>query len=156
MTPTELTPVQQIMKRWKMNRNALLELVALLPESGGGWRPWEGGMTTIELVHHLAATPDFFFSAIEEREMLVPPVPPTLAETRELLLRLTAEHEQKLASYAESELREPATIALLNVTEPIAEILHRLIGHEAHHKGQLFVYARMLGVTPPFYVDVTV
>ncbi|SEN28981.1 hypothetical protein [Paenibacillus sp. OV219] len=50
----ELTTVQQVMKRWKMNRNALLELVELLPESGGTYRPWDNGMTTIELIHHLA------------------------------------------------------------------------------------------------------
>jgi uncharacterized damage-inducible protein DinB len=30
------------------------------------------------------------------------------------------------------------------------------IGHEAHHKGQLILYARMLGVEPPFYVDLSV
>ncbi|MED1203551.1 DinB family protein [Heyndrickxia acidicola] len=27
------------------------------------------------------------------------------------------------------------------------------MGHEAHHKGQLVLYARMLGVIPPFYID---
>jgi hypothetical protein len=55
----ELTTVQQVMKRWKMHHNALLELVAVLPDSSGSWRPWEEGMTVTELVHHLAWTPDF-------------------------------------------------------------------------------------------------
>ncbi|MEC0267275.1 DinB family protein [Paenibacillus anseongense] len=151
---TELTSTQQVMKRWKMHRNALQELVALLPESSGTWRPWDGGMTTIELIHHLAMTPDFFFAAIESRDMIVPPVPSTISEARELLQQLTAEHEQKLASYSEADLQQDATI--FENVEPIVEVLHRLIGHEAHHKGQLFVYARMLGVTPPFYVDLSV
>ncbi|BFT70901.1 DinB family protein [Paenibacillus sp. P36] len=150
----ELTTTQQVMKRWKMHRNALQELVALLPESGGTWRPWDGGMTTIELIHHLAMTPDFFFAAIESRDMIVPPVPSTISEARELLQQLTVKHEQKLASYSESDLQQDATI--FENVEPIVEVLHRLIGHEAHHKGQLFVYARMLGVTPPFYVDLSV
>ncbi|NBD24823.1 DinB family protein [Paenibacillus glycinis] len=153
---TELASAQKVMKRWKMHRNALLELVAVLPESGGSWRPWDGAMTTVELVHHLAMTPDFFFSAIEERDMIVPPVPSTLAEARELLNRLTEEHERKLASYTEADLRLEATIPAFRVTEPIEEVLHRLIGHEAHHKGQLFVYVRMLGAVPPFYTDLTV
>lgn len=153
---TELTTVQQVSKRWRMHRNALLELAAALPESGAAWRPWDGGMTTVELVHHLAMTPDFFFAAIEARDMIVPPVPASLTEARELLERLTEEHGQKLAAYTESDLRQEATIVPFNVTEPITEILHRLIGHEAHHKGQLFVYARMLGVVPPFYTDLTV
>ena len=153
---SEPASVRQVMKRWKMHRNALLELVAALPETGGSWRPWDGAMTTLELVHHLAMTPDFFFSAIEERDMIVPPVPASLTEARALLDRLTEAHEQKLASYTEADLRREATIPSFRVTEPIEEILHRLIGHEAHHKGQLFVYARMLGVVPPFYTDITV
>ncbi|SFS62345.1 DinB family protein [Paenibacillus sp. BC26] len=155
-TTIERTAGQQVIKRWKMHRNALLELVAVLPESGGSWRPWEGGMTTVELVHHLAFTPDFFFSAIEKRDMIIPPLPATLAEARQLLEELTAEHERKLASYSEADLLKDATINAFNVTEPIVEVLHRLIGHEAHHKGQLFVYARMLGAVPPFYADITV
>jgi uncharacterized damage-inducible protein DinB len=152
----ELTTVQQIMKRWKMHRNALLELVTVLPESAGSWRPWDGGMTTIELVHHLAWTPDFFFEAMGARDMKIPPVPSTLTEARELLEQLTKEHEQILASYTESDLKKDATIELFKVTEPGVEVLHRLIGHEAHHKGQLTLYARMLGVEPPFYVDLSV
>lgn len=152
----KLTTIQQIMKRWKMHRNALLELVAVLPEKTGSWRPWEGGMTTIELVHHLAWTPDFFFAAIEARDMKIPPVPSTLTEARELLERLTEEHEQKLASYTESDLQNDATIEAFKITEPGVEVLHRLIGHEAHHKGQLILYARMNDVNPPFYIDLSV
>jgi uncharacterized damage-inducible protein DinB len=63
-----------------MHRNSLLELVEILPESSGQWRPWD----------------------------------------------------------------------------PVVEVLHRLIGHEAHHKGQLMLYSRMLGVKTPFYVDLSV
>ncbi|MFC5451246.1 DinB family protein [Paenibacillus aestuarii] len=148
----EPTNTQQVMNRWKMHRNALLELVELLPEKGGSWSPWEGALTTTELIHHLAWTPDFFFSAMDEREMIIPPVPTTLSEARELLKQLTEKHEKKIASYSESDLQRNATIELLKITEPGVDILHRLIGHEAHHKGQLYVYARMLGVKPPFYV----
>ncbi|HBI02669.1 MAG TPA: DinB family protein [Paenibacillaceae bacterium] len=152
----QLSTPQQVMKRWKMHRNSLLELVEVLPESSGSWRPWDGGMTTIELVYHLAWTPDFFFAAIEGREMKVPPVPATLNEARELLFRLTQEQEQILASYTESDLQRNATIDYFKVTEPVVDVLHRIIGHEAHHKGQLLLYARMLGVNTPFYVDLSV
>ncbi|GMK42897.1 DinB family protein [Paenibacillus glycanilyticus] len=160
MVATELTAErtagQQALKSWKMHRNALLELAEMLPESGGAYSPWEGAMTTLELIHHLAWTPDFFFAGMEEREMNIPPVPSTVAEARVLLKQLTHEHEQKLASYSESDLKQIKSVKALNITEPVLEILHRLVGHEAHHKGQLYVYARMLGVKPPFYVDLSV
>jgi uncharacterized damage-inducible protein DinB len=155
---TQLTAAQKIMKGWKMHHNSLVQLVDQLPESSGNWRPWDDGMTTLELVHHLAWTPEFFFAQIEKRDMNIPPVPTTIAEARELVKHLTAVTEQKLNAYADSEIQKVATINIngVNITEPIEEMFHRLVAHEAHHKGQLFVYARMLAVNPPFYVDLSV
>jgi uncharacterized damage-inducible protein DinB len=34
----------------------------------------------------------------------------------------------------------------------VRDLLLSLIAHEAHHKGQMFVYARIQGVEPPFYI----
>ncbi|WP_328803898.1 DinB family protein [Paenibacillus glycinis] len=156
---TQLSAAQKIMKGWKMHHNSLIALVAKLPDSSGHWRPWEGGWTTLELVHHLAWTPEFFFAQIEKRDMNIPPVPSTLPEARELVKRLTEVTEQKLASYTDSDLQQIATINIngVDVTEPVEEMCHRLVAHEAHHKGQLFVYAREQGVTDiPFYVDLNV
>jgi uncharacterized damage-inducible protein DinB len=152
----KLTSTQQVLKRWKMHRNALISLAEKLPESVASWRPWDKGMSTLELLHHIAWTPDFFFAAIEGRDMNIPPVPDTIAETRKLLVELTKEHEAKIAEYTDADLEKEATIQALNITEPVVEILHRMIGHEAHHKGQLMTYARVLNVEPPFYVDLSV
>jgi uncharacterized damage-inducible protein DinB len=88
--------------------------------------------------------------------MIIPSVPETLAEARELLKQLTNEHEKKLAVYTDLDLQKKATIELFKITEPGVEVLHRMIGHEAHHKGQLVLYARMLGIKPPFYIDLSV
>ncbi|SFJ02071.1 DinB family protein [Thermoflavimicrobium dichotomicum] len=152
-----LTPTQQVLKRWRMHRNALIQLAAKLPESGASWRPWSGGMSTLELLHHIAWTPDFFFAAIEGRDDLnIPPVPATIEEARQLLDELTKEHEAKISAYTDSDLQKEVTIKAFNITEPVVEVLHRLIGHEAHHKGQLITYARMLEIEPPFYVDLSV
>lgn len=32
---------------------------------------------------------------------------------------------------------------------PMAQVLHHLIEHEAHHRGQIFMLLRMQGLTPP-------
>ncbi|MDP4084485.1 MAG: DinB family protein [Bacillota bacterium] len=61
-----------------------------------------------------------------------------------------------MAAYTDLDLKKEASIELFKITEPGVEVLHRLIGHEAHHKGQLVLYARMLGVEPPFYIDLSV
>lgn len=147
---------QQVMRRWKMHRNALLNLADKLPESGARYRPWDGGMSTVELLHHLAWTPDFFLAALDAREPNIPPVPSTIADAQALLQRLTKEHEEKIAGLSEQDLSTEATIQAFNISEPVIEILHRFIGHEAHHKGQLMLHARSLGVEPPFYVDLSI
>jgi hypothetical protein len=82
---TQLSTAQKIIKGWKMHHNSVVELVDLLPETSGSWSPWDGGMTTLKLVHHLAWTPEFFFAQIEKRDMNIPPVPSSIAEARELV-----------------------------------------------------------------------
>jgi uncharacterized damage-inducible protein DinB len=156
---TELTLAKQVVRRWKMHRHALTALADKLPESGASWRPWPEAMSTLELVYHLAWTPDVFIAAIEGRERRIPPIPSTLQEARALLAQLTKEHGDKLAGFDDTLLRKQTTITLSagTITEPGVEILHRIIGHEAHHKGQLFTYARLLNVAElPFYVDLSV
>lgn len=153
MSVDNLSSAPQILKRWKMHRNALVSLAERFPESSASWRPWDKGMSTLELLHHVAWTPDFFLSAIEGSEVKVPPVPATLAEMRSLLLELTQAQEAKMGGYSDDDLKKEVTVKALNVTEPAVELLHRIIGHEAHHKGQLILYARMLNVEPPFYMD---
>ena len=100
-----------------------------------------------------------FYIRHEGRERKIPPIPSTLQEARALLSQLTKIHEDKLGGFDDTVLRKQTTITLSagTLTEPGVEILHRIIGHEAHHKGQLFTYARLLNVAePPFYVDLSV
>ncbi len=141
----------QIIKRWKVHRDVLIELVKVFPENSSSFRPSSNVMSTIEMIHHVAWTPDFFFAAIESREWKVPPVPTTLIEAQELLEELTKEHEAAMSKFSEADLLKEATINVFNCTESIADMLHRLISHEAHHKGQLMLYARLLDLEPPFY-----
>ncbi len=148
---TTLIPTELILNRWRIHRDVLIELVKVFPESATSFRPTPKVMSLVEMIHHLAWVPDFFFASIEEREKKVPPVPQTLAEARELLEKLTQEHRDVISRFSEADLQREATIQVFNKTEPISEILQRLITHEAHHKGQLMLYARLLDLEPPFY-----
>ena len=35
---------------------------------------------------------------------------------------------------------------------PISALLDMVIAHEAHHKGQVWLMARMIGIKPPMFV----
>ncbi|WP_077212221.1 DinB family protein [Bacillus dakarensis] len=151
MSETISMSTQTILNRWSVHRDVLFELVKVFPESSANFRPTPKVMSVVEMIHHLAWVPDFFFSAMEGREWKVPPVPQTLAEARELLEELTIEHRAVISRFTEEDLQREATIHVFNKTEPIAEMLQRMITHEAHHKGQLILYARLLELEPPFY-----
>ncbi len=148
--------IQQILKRWRMHRNAILEIVPKIPESSAQWKPHSNGMTMLELLYHIAWTPDFFLSAVDRRETNPVPIPTSIGEAYRLLADLTKEHEAAIAAYSDADLEQVIHIPILFVTEPAVEVLNRIAGHEAHHKGQLWIYTRMLGIEPPFYVDLTV
>ena len=151
MSETISISTQNILNRWRIHRDVLFEVVNVFPESSANFRPTPKVMSVVEMIHHLAWVPDFFFSAIEEREWNVPPIPQTLAEARKLLEELTIEHKAVISRFSEADLQREATIHVFNKTEPIAEMLQRIITHEAHHKGQLITYARLLDLEPPFY-----
>lgn len=147
------TGVQQSVRRWLIHRDALVELAEKLPEHTAHWRPWSGGFTTLQLLHHLAWTVDFFLSAIEGRDMQEIPEPATIAEARRLLTDLKEKQAAAMSRYSDSDLNKKVSIPVLGVDEPAVDILHRMIGHEAHHKGQLWLYCRMMGLQElPFYV----
>ena len=38
-------------------------------------------------------------------------------------------------------------------TMPVAQLAEMLTMHEAHHKGQMWVMARQVGVKPPFFMQ---
>lgn len=148
--------VQQLIRQWKVHRNVTIELVKLLPESMKDYKAWDGGMTTIGLIHHLAWTPKMLLSRIGEVVKEVPEMPETIAEALVLLEENTAKHEEIMSNWTKEDLSKNAFFEGINVTETGEEVFHLVIGHEAHHKAQLMTYARLNGVEPPFFVDFTI
>lgn len=144
---------KQVIKRWVMHRDAVIALADRLPEDVATWRPWANGFTTLQLLHHIAWTVDFFLSAIEAREMRQVPMPSSIKEAVHVLAELKHQHMSSIGNYSEADLQKTVEIPMLRVNEPAVDVLHRMIYHEAHHKGQLWVYARMMGIVPPFYVS---
>ncbi|MBT9282579.1 MAG: DinB family protein [Hydrogenibacillus schlegelii] len=143
---------EQVAKRWLMHREAVIALAEKLPEHTAHWRPWANGFTTLQLLHHIAWATDFFLSAIEGRERHNVEMPSSVQEAVRMLADLKERQAASIAGYTEDILGKVVEISVLGVKEPAVDILHRMIYHEAHHKGQLWVYARMMGIEPPFYV----
>lgn len=144
---------QRIIDRWAAQRRPLIELVNRLPERGATWRPWDQGRTTLELVQHIASAGEYFLSSAARRPTQSVPQAQKLSEAGALLSTLFETQSAEISRLALQDLSEPITLGFPKATETAEDVLLRLVLHETHHKGQLWVYARMLGVEPPFFMQ---
>ncbi len=159
---TESQSVPEFLKYWRGFRGRTRRTLAAFPSSAGPWRPVEGAFCVADLARHLGrAERDFFVARVCGS-------PPRVAVGSEAALgrgagtdlagalaELDALHEESCGMLSDLDKREGADALGRRVTTPVgAEItawkwLRAMCEHEAHHRGQLSLYLRMLGVEPP-------
>lgn len=151
MTPN---PAEPYARSFRMHRGALLDLYAELPQEHGSFAAWEGGLSFIGQADHLAASSLMLLGMVAGEAPQRPAPGPgsaNLAEARERLRQTTEQVAGALAALSEEDLARRVP-AFGGRELPVAALLDLLLGHEAHHKGQVWVMARMVGVKPPMYV----
>lgn len=129
------------------------------PDEHYGWRPHDRSWTLGELCAHLQNLLFWQRLVLEQDafDLAANPPPRTVPETREELLRLFDEQKQALdAAIAEIDddalgrtwtLRRGDKVVF---ARPRAAVLRGMgISHMVHHRGQLSVYLRLLGVPVP-------
>ncbi|GAA5534344.1 DinB family protein [Deinococcus aluminii] len=139
---------------FQMHRAALQDLYGLLPDEQGTFAPWEGGMSFIGLADHLAASSQRMLGRLGEEEA-PPPILDTsgsadLPSARSRLQESTENALLTIRALSEEDLSRRVTA--FGREMPVAALLDFLIQHEAHHKGQVWMMARMVGVKPPMFV----
>ncbi|EYB66994.1 DinB family protein [Deinococcus phoenicis] len=138
---------------FRMHRAALIACYELLPDEQGTFAAWEGGMSLIGIADHLAGSSQRLLGMLGEEAPAplldvsgsadLPSARSRLQESTEnALLALRALNEEDLGRHVQAFGREM----------PVAALLDFLIQHEAHHKGQVWMMARMVGVKPPMFV----
>lgn len=153
--------VSEFIKYWRGVRGRTRRTLAAFPADAGPWRPAAGAFCVADLTRHLGRTERDFFVA------RVCGAPARVAVGREAALgrgdtefsgalaELDALHEESCAMLADLDEREGDQALQRRVTTPVGpEItawkwLRAMCEHEAHHRGQLSLYLRMLGVDPP-------
>lgn len=144
--------VDRILRLWKINRTALIAAAGTLPEFTAPFKPWSGARTTLELLNHIAVAGELFLASAVGREMNAIPQGATIAEARQILAETFERQSAEIRTLTEADLAKDGHIAMINLTEPAGDMLHRMVIHETHHKGQFYLYARMQGVEPPFFL----
>ena len=153
-TPTdEVSILREHLERY---RGVTLQTVDLVPDDKLGWRPAEQSMSFAEQVLHIARVEEFYASGIfggvwrfelfqeSSGSLSKEGLKKKLGEGRAYLLA-------QLDALEAERLDEILKVPNVPVDWPLRGWLWYLLEHELHHKAQLAVYLRQLGVVPPFF-----
>lgn len=149
--------VEQMMQGWLKHRKVLEELLKTVPDEHTNFKPWDGAMGLSELAQHIAASADMFVSIVQTGEGQIMKTEnvncETMAEVRQIVRDYTAKTKATYETITDAELDIEYDSPHPNFRGPRKKILTLVTDHEIHHKGQLFVYARLVGVKElPFFV----
>ncbi|MDI9261311.1 DinB family protein [Alicyclobacillus sendaiensis] len=152
-----MSKAQSVLAHWHSHRDVLAPLVDAVPEDKLDFKPWDEAMSFRDLVWHILSTGALFAAAARAGRMTDRPEKPDLS-TKQALVQAIASFTERthadVASIADEQFEQLVeTKAVFGTDLPAKALLSSMIDHEVHHKGQLFVYARMMGAKKlPFFI----
>jgi uncharacterized damage-inducible protein DinB len=134
-----------------MHRGALLDLLEMIPADKGDFAAWDGGMSFHKLCDHLSGSTNRMPAMIagEAPAKVEPSADFAAAKAR---LNASAESARALMAGLSDAQTSSIIEAFGGRKMPVSVLIEFLISHEAHHKGQAWMMARMIGVQPPMFV----
>ena len=173
-----MAAIDRFLHLYRRERAWTRRLVAAFPESVFDWRPREDAFSCGEVVRHLIQAERFWRrlladavagqawdpfgldGAVRERMETFRPRNFAFAQRDSELATFAAclarweqvqgDTEAAFAAFTDETL---ATVEVVHpisrLTGPVGEMLHYMLSHESHHRGQLSAYAKMLGVRQP-------
>ncbi|MGL4610129.1 MAG: DinB family protein [Trueperaceae bacterium] len=137
-------------RSWMMHRAAIVELLEKLPDDKGDFAAWEGGMSFTKMVDHLAGATLNLTGMMAGKERVKFEPSPSLSAATARLKEATGTVQQQLSAMNSEQLS--TLITAFGQQMPAYALLDFLIAHDAHHKGQLWMMARMNAIEPPRFV----
>jgi uncharacterized damage-inducible protein DinB len=138
---------------------ATRRLLERYPAEHADWKPHEKSMSLGALASHVATLPEFamYMLAGDEHDMATVPYKPWVARTAEELVARFDESSAKaraaVAGAAHSRMGDRWKLRMgeqVFIDDRRGRVLRQhLVSHAAHHRGQLTVYYRLLGVPVP-------
>ncbi|MFW6192339.1 MAG: DinB family protein [Gemmatimonadota bacterium] len=131
-------------------------VIECVPPDQLEWRPRADAFSFGDLIRHLGAIERYMFAEnVQRRPSRYPGHGPELASGWEGVLafsrRMHAESVGIFGGPSSEDLQHRCTTPA-GSTLPVWKWLRAMVEHEVHHRGQLYLMLRMLGVTtPPLY-----
>lgn len=157
-SPSSLSPARLIFGDLERELHSTRRTLERFPDGKGDWRPHEKSMALGRLATHVADMPTRGLMILGSDEMDIMARPPltVLGSAAELLAffdRNAAELLEVIAAADYAGLERPWTIrrgTQVLLTGPKRDLLRNvMMNHLVHHRAQLGVYYRLLGIPVP-------
>lgn len=145
---------EQMVQQFLRHRQITQQFCDLMPDAHFGFQAYPGGMTFAALALHLATAADFYLSAAEGVPFQRPDpaaLPQAPAAIRSHLADRTAAQVRRIAGLGDDLDR---LVAFRDKQVPLGILLGQMREHEAHHKGQMMMMLRMVGVRDELFYAV--
>jgi uncharacterized damage-inducible protein DinB len=130
----------------------------VLEEADSGFQPQGEMMTAAQQVAHVAQTIEWFIDGVSSprgfdldfaKHAQAVGAVTSLAAAREWLNRAFEKGVQFLRAQTPEALAAPLPPGPIMGGQPMSDIVWGILDHNAHHRGALTVYSRLLGKVPP-------
>ncbi|WP_160500589.1 DinB family protein [Paenibacillus dendrobii] len=145
---------EEIWTKLAQHREIWIQLTELAKDEHIHFKPWEGAMSLGELVVHIATSMDMFLNLVTTGTFALPAKPEfaDMGDVRRILGEYTAKSKAEILSLTPEQLTGLVEFNRKKVTGE--SLLQLCKDHEVHHKGQMFIYLRMVGVEKlPFFIQ---
>jgi len=152
----EITHIESFLKYFENIRTRTERVLDRVPVEHADWRPEPAAFSFCDIIRHLGAIERWMFAEnVSGRPSRYPGHGPELAhgldDARAYLRTMHAQAMSILAQLTEEDLRRPCTTPG-GATLPSWKWLRAMVEHEIHHRGQVYLMLRLLGIdTPPLY-----
>ena len=150
---TPSSQVSPLINNWNRVHQQTVRLMATAPSEKFDWKTCDSAMTLGELMNHLYLAEAGLIQAALTGKFSTAGGPEAKSTTEDVVAAFEKSHEEQVAQVASLTPDQ-----LLEEVMPFGEkygpmtrksLLHMMSEHEVHHRGQLYVYLRMLGVEVP-------
>lgn len=149
----EISDLREHLERF---RGVTLQTLEWLPEDQLGWSPKEGLRNFAETFLHMARVEEYYARGLlsgqwDMERYFARPAVLTREALRQVLNETRAQTLTGLENMDPARLDERVTVPDVPVDWTLRSWLWYLVEHEVHHKAQLALYLREIGVVPPFF-----
>lgn len=146
--------VEKLLEDWSRHRSVLEELLKPVADEHYDFKPWDGAMSLGEMALHIVQWADTFVTLVKTGEFTMPADLGcnTMSEVRDAVRELTEKTTATLKTITNTDVETERVFSLSGFRAQGKLFLDMLYDHEVHHKGQLYIYVRMLGYKEvPFF-----